>query len=367
MHRQNRHSSASTIRSSIDMAFSIHSPEEKSSHNDRNISNNNKSGKEFKDFLKNLHRLLDEHSIGSSGQRIVSWNSDGLSFQIHDSQKFERLLLPLYFSTDQKYRFAIERGYESFLDRLRDYGFYRITNEGIYRDTFSHPLFIRGKECLSLRIESQREQQSQILRRNSWPMPPLQIAKVFESTTTSVGMEEATNPKPQYNHFSKEVSHQSPKPRKLVVPIKAFAAQSIDKPLAFRQSLQRRKRPTWNNASKKSIGRSSTIDDINENATSNIIDNGNNSFCVETSLTSDLYFHGSEDTDETVISTPGHSNDSVSFNTESPLRWQQRSEQRPTIDTNSNNVEPLDVNCCQEDDLGSIFDDEIAEALLSDL
>jgi len=104
-------------------------------------------------FLEILHQLLDE-SENNNGHDIVSWTSDGLSFTVHDSDKFEQFLLPSYFSASS----TKLSSYKSFLGQLKTYGFYRSTD----KKEFNHPMFSREKKTT---LFSRRKSVE------SWPMP----------------------------------------------------------------------------------------------------------------------------------------------------------------------------------------------------
>lgn len=131
----------SAFQSSVNMKSSVPSFEKIPSRHQRK----NSFG-----FLEQLHELLDTHSIGAITHRIASWSSDGFSFQIHKVHRFELLLIPLYFGNDRSPPHA--SGFESFLNQLRSYGFYRIETDNIYKNTFSHPLFVREKKNLIARM-----------------------------------------------------------------------------------------------------------------------------------------------------------------------------------------------------------------------
>lgn len=321
MHRPDS-SSPSALRSSVDMALSVYSSEANQKPQD---------DEHFVGFLENLHRLLDEHSIGSSGQRIVSWNSDGLSFQIHDPQKFERLLIPLYFGHDRDYHVPIMRPYEAILKRLRKYGFYRIENDGIYKDTFSHPLFVRGKQNLATRMRciGHREQPSLALRRNSWPMPSLEIAKVYKTKTMK------TNTYHRSSSLTSLQPQQIGSSCKLVVPVKSHAAQSINKPLAFRQASQRRKRSSCNK---------NRTDSRDSRSQAGYVD-----FPIDLTDNNDI--------DTPPISKVDSSDNRMGFDS----LVIQEEHHHPTITTTD--VEPLDLHVCQEEEEEYLLHDDIAEAL----
>jgi hypothetical protein len=107
-------------------------------------------------FLEILHQLLDE-SESSGQQQTISWTSDGRSFAIHDSDKFENFILPAYFFTSS----TMLTSYKSFLGQIKTYGFYRSN-----KNTFNHPMFVRGKQT---KLFSRRKSVE------SWPMPNLAL------------------------------------------------------------------------------------------------------------------------------------------------------------------------------------------------
>jgi len=114
-------------------------------------------------FLEILHQILDE-SENNNGYNIISWTSDGLSFIVHDSEKFEQILLPSYFSMSS----TKLTSYKSFLGQLKTYGFYRSAN----KKEFNHPMFARDKKTT---LFSRRKSVE------SWPMPNLAIKRAAES------------------------------------------------------------------------------------------------------------------------------------------------------------------------------------------
>jgi len=113
-------------------------------------------------FLEILHQLLDESE--NSGQKTISWTSDGLSFTVHDSDMFENFILPACFSTSS----TTLTSYKSFLGQIKTYGFYRSN-----KNTFNHPMFVRGKQTPLFSRKKSVE---------SWPMPNLALKGSVEES-----------------------------------------------------------------------------------------------------------------------------------------------------------------------------------------
>lgn len=81
-------------------------------------------------FVRKLYRILDQES-----DAIVSWDADGASFSIHDSDKLNELVLPRYF-----------RGrLSAFRQQLVDHGFQQVECEdNESREVYRHADFLRG-------------------------------------------------------------------------------------------------------------------------------------------------------------------------------------------------------------------------------
>jgi len=184
-------------------------------------SNNDNFGSNEFDFLERLHRVLDDN--GESKDPAVCWNPDGLSFQIRDAVRFEKFLIPLYFSESTTTK---TMNYETFLGSLRAYGFYRISNDGIHKDTCSHPLFVKGKKELMQRM-CRNQEQFLYQCRDSWPMPPLLLRG---NHPVDAALSIMADPNPN-------------RPCPKVMPRKAVASsRPIDKRISFRETLLRRRR-----------------------------------------------------------------------------------------------------------------------------
>lgn len=141
-------------------------------------------------FLDVLHLLLDEND-DSTKSNIISWDNDGLSFQIRDTVRFEHYLLPAYFGSRSAYGTEDNHkpleNYESFLKRLQSYGFHRLSSfsssaEDFFKDTYSHPLFVRGKKDLALHISCFEPKSLFHRQANNWPMPALPSNKAKKPT-----------------------------------------------------------------------------------------------------------------------------------------------------------------------------------------
>eukprot|EP00934_Nitzschia_sp_Nitz4_P005264 Nitzschia sp. Nitz4//scaffold10_size219509//21180//22548//NITZ4_001397-RA/size219509-snap-gene-0.358-mRNA-1//1//CDS//3329532827//5254//frame0 len=92
---------------------------------------------EQRNFPWKLHDMLSEAETGGY-QHIVSWESDGRSFKVHDSQEFVARVMPLFFDQSR---------YESFRRQLRKYGFSR-TDKDRYRGSYYHQMFQRQNRSL---------------------------------------------------------------------------------------------------------------------------------------------------------------------------------------------------------------------------
>ncbi|GAX13371.1 hypothetical protein FisN_8Lu414 [Fistulifera solaris] len=92
-------------------------------------------------FPAKLHYLLGE--MEKDGQNdIMSWQSDGLSFVVHDKARLEEHILP------QWYR---QSHYSSFQRQLNIYGFQRIS-KGVHKGGYKHEFFQRDKPELCANI-----------------------------------------------------------------------------------------------------------------------------------------------------------------------------------------------------------------------
>jgi hypothetical protein len=86
--------------------------------------------------------MLEEMSKKVGTNSIVSWQPHGKAFRVHQVDVFARTVMPRYFKQTQ---------YRSFQRQLHIYGFLRIS-KGLDRGAYAHPIFIRDKKSLSLRM-----------------------------------------------------------------------------------------------------------------------------------------------------------------------------------------------------------------------
>lgn len=133
---------------------------------------NDKSDKDISSsFLEILRKLLDE--CDHDGHNIASWNADGLSFCINDSQRFEHYLIPVYFgssdsccTTDhQQNQHQMDeplQTFDAFLERLRSHGFISTFDPRFYSYIYSHPEFGRDTKYSRFQLTSNQP-------RNTWP------------------------------------------------------------------------------------------------------------------------------------------------------------------------------------------------------
>jgi hypothetical protein len=84
-------------------------------------------------FPIKLYQMLQESAQNGKGD-IVGWAPGGLSFQVHDSERFVTEVLPFYFNQTK---------YKSFQRQLSFYGFKRRA-DGSVDGSYSHKFFIRG-------------------------------------------------------------------------------------------------------------------------------------------------------------------------------------------------------------------------------
>ena len=80
-------------------------------------------------------------------ESIVSWQSHGKAFRVHQPSKFASTVMPRYFKQQTKYK--------SFQRQLHLYGFHRI-GTGMDRGAYFHSMFIRNQKSLSLRMTCQK-------------------------------------------------------------------------------------------------------------------------------------------------------------------------------------------------------------------
>jgi hypothetical protein len=132
-------------------------------------------------FLEVLRKLLDES--GQDGHGIMSWNADGLSFCINDSQRFIHYLIPVYFGNgnsccttghhqNPQQEDEPLQTFDAFLERLRLYGFLYIFDDRIGNYIHIHPLFVRDTTYSTFQATS-NEPKFFVRQQNSMPMTAL--------------------------------------------------------------------------------------------------------------------------------------------------------------------------------------------------
>jgi hypothetical protein len=89
--------------------------------------------------------LEDMAAVGD--ESIVSWQSHGKAFRVHQPDAFARTVMPQYFKQQTKYK--------SFLRQLNIYGFHRI-KKGMDRGAYFHSMFTRENKSMSLRMAYQK-------------------------------------------------------------------------------------------------------------------------------------------------------------------------------------------------------------------
>jgi len=99
-------------------------------------------------FPMKLHKMLDCIASGYGEEkqfsRMVSWLPHGRAFMVHDAERFEQTLLPLFFGDNMKYH--------SFKRQLNLYEFKRILH-GHDENAYYHELCLRGKPFLCYRMK----------------------------------------------------------------------------------------------------------------------------------------------------------------------------------------------------------------------
>jgi hypothetical protein len=92
-------------------------------------------------FPIKLYQMLQE-AAQNGREDIVGWAPDGLSFQVHDSERFVTEVLSLHFNQTK---------YKSFQRQLSFYGFKRRV-DGSVDGSYSHNFFIRGNKEMCKKI-----------------------------------------------------------------------------------------------------------------------------------------------------------------------------------------------------------------------
>lgn len=96
-------------------------------------------------FPSKLYKcLVDAEKNGFAD--VISWQQDGVSFKVHNQERFGNEILPMYFG-------AIK--FKSWQRQLNLYGFTRV-QKGLTRGSYTHEHFVRGRKALSLEISRQK-------------------------------------------------------------------------------------------------------------------------------------------------------------------------------------------------------------------
>lgn len=145
-----------------------------------------------------LHRMLaDIEELGrkdpdmQSLQKIVSWDSEGTAFKIHDKKKFASLLMPIWFMRIK---------YTSWIRQLNTYGFKKVHDDGPKKGALYHESFVRDMPELArqiLKVPKKKQQQQSAEGRDAQPSPTTHCSALpkFEASTSSSSVS-------QTNHFT---------------------------------------------------------------------------------------------------------------------------------------------------------------------
>jgi len=98
-------------------------------------------------FPWKLHDMLDDTDrIEDLKTNVVAWQADGVSFNIHDKNRFVEEVIPKYFD-------KVPKDWDCFLNLLSSWGFVRFTS-GAQKGAFIHRLLVKGKRqiCKQMRI-----------------------------------------------------------------------------------------------------------------------------------------------------------------------------------------------------------------------
>ena len=98
-------------------------------------------------FPWKLHDMLDDTDRNEDLKaNVVSWQADGVSFNIHNKDRFVEEVIPKYFD-------KVPMDWDCFLNLLSSWGFVRFTS-GAQKGAFIHRLLVKGKRqiCKQMRI-----------------------------------------------------------------------------------------------------------------------------------------------------------------------------------------------------------------------
>jgi HSF-type DNA-binding len=82
-------------------------------------------------FPAKMHAILSRQDL----QDVVSWMPHGRSWRVHKPREFEIRVIPVYFEHVK---------FSSFIRQANGWGFHRITVDSRDRNSYYHPLFLRG-------------------------------------------------------------------------------------------------------------------------------------------------------------------------------------------------------------------------------
>eukprot|EP00538_Stauroneis_constricta_P006352 CAMPEP_0119572366 /NCGR_PEP_ID=MMETSP1352-20130426/44577_1 /TAXON_ID=265584 /ORGANISM="Stauroneis constricta, Strain CCMP1120" /LENGTH=709 /DNA_ID=CAMNT_0007622051 /DNA_START=3736 /DNA_END=5865 /DNA_ORIENTATION=- len=154
-------------------------------------------------FPMKLYCMLNDSATNRT-EWIVSWLPNGRSFKIHRRDEFMDQICPLYFNQSK---------YKSFQRQTLLYGFEKKISLDLYeKNSYSHPLFIRGNEdsvSFIRRVPNGTKQQKEEYKKMvvmeymqkqkakgsaaaGTPMPLLGSSNAISSSSSSSGMQEPT-------------------------------------------------------------------------------------------------------------------------------------------------------------------------------
>jgi hypothetical protein len=96
-------------------------------------------------FPWKLHDMLEE-AESKDFSHIVSWEPDGVSFQVHKGEEFVTTIMPLYFDQTK---------YDSFRRQLNLYQFSRVA-QGRKNGIYFHASLVKGDRSLCKEIKRQQ-------------------------------------------------------------------------------------------------------------------------------------------------------------------------------------------------------------------